>query len=212
MVCKPADRSERWKVAASPMVPSRSNTHRRLAVTSPSSLSLALPVKVMLTSWLNVAPSVGALIVAVGGWLPGGITVIVTSSLTRVVPAGKYPARPDRPSQSETTPVCSTYHTVRWGESLFRIGLQYNLTWKPIASANNLSNPNHVFAGQVLCIPNVAPTSTWQYQKSKTPTFEMLSVVRNKRVTIQTNNFPPHMSFVVTMGRYGTKTLMGSSS
>jgi len=70
MVCKPADRSERWKVAASPMVPSRSDTHRRLAVTSPSSLSLALPVKVMLTPWLNVAPSVGALIVAVGGWLP----------------------------------------------------------------------------------------------------------------------------------------------
>jgi len=135
--------------------------------------------------------------------------VIVTSSLTRVVPVGKYPARPDRPSQSEITPACSTYHTVRWGESLFRIGLQYNLTWKPIASANNLSNPNLVLAGQVLCIPNVAPTSTWQYQKSKTPTFEMLSVVRNKRVTIQTNNFPPHRSFVVTMGRYGTKGING---
>jgi hypothetical protein len=105
--------------------------------------------------------------------------------------------------------VCSTYHTVGWGESQFQIGLQYNLTWKPIASANNLSNPNLVFAGQVLCIPNVAPTSTWQYQKSKTPTFEMLSVVRNKRVTIQTNNFPPHRSFVVTMGRYGTKGING---
>jgi hypothetical protein len=152
---------------------------------------------------------VGALIVAVGGWLPGGITVIVTSSLTRVVPAGKYPARPDRPSQSETTPVCSTYHTVGWGESQFQIGLQYNLTWKPIANANNLSNQNLVFAGQVLCIPKVLSTSTWKCRTSKISTFEMLSVVRNKRVTIQTNNFPPHRSFVVTMGRYGTKGING---
>jgi hypothetical protein len=124
-------------------------------------------------------------------------------------PGGTFPARPDQPLKPADPPDCSTYHRVAWGETLYRIGLQYNLTWKPIANANNLSNPNLVFAGQVLCIPKTSSTSTGQYQKSNIPTFEILSVIRNKRVTIQTNNFPPHTSFVVTMGRYGTKGING---
>jgi hypothetical protein len=124
-------------------------------------------------------------------------------------PRGTFPARPDESSQSETTPTCSTYHTVRWGESLFRIGLQYDLTWKPIASANNLSNPNLVFAGQVLCIPNGSSTNSVKTPTSNIPTFEILSVVRNKRVTIRTNNFPADTFFVATMGRYGTKGING---
>ncbi len=124
-------------------------------------------------------------------------------------PTGIMPSRPDIFSRSESSPGCSSYHTVKWGENLFRIGLQYNLTWKPIASANNLSNPNLIFAGQVLCIPKGSSYRASENKTTKIPTIEILSVTRNKRVTIRTKDFPPDTSFVVTMGRYGTKGING---
>ena len=59
-------------------------------------------------------------------------------------PAGTFPPRPDQASSSNTSTTCQTRHKVQRGESLFRIGLQYNLTWIPIANANNISNPNTI--------------------------------------------------------------------
>lgn len=124
-------------------------------------------------------------------------------------PAGTFPARPDQTSSSSTSPTCNTYHTVRRGESLFRIGLQYNLTWIPIANANGISNPNRIYADQVLCIPATSRSNSGSIKTAQIPTIEILSVVRNKRVTIQTEDFPPLSTFSVTMGRYGTKGIGG---
>ena len=47
MVCIPADRSDRVKEPPVPRVPSKSDSQKRLAVKSPSSASVALPLKVM---------------------------------------------------------------------------------------------------------------------------------------------------------------------
>ena len=122
-------------------------------------------------------------------------------------PAGTFLPRPDQPSPSSTQASCSTYHTIQRGESLFRIGLKYNLTWKPIAAANGISNPNLIYAGQVFCIPTCSNSGS--PHTSQIPTIKILSVVRNKRVTIQTDNFPSQTKFVVTMGKYGTKGIGG---
>lgn len=46
-----------------------------------------------------------------------------------------------------------TYHKVYYGETLFSIGRQYHVYPYRIASVNNLDNPNHIYAGQVLYIP-----------------------------------------------------------
>lgn len=54
---------------------------------------------------------------------------------------------------AEAAVECRTYHTVQSGETLYRIGLKYNLTWDKIATANNIKDGNKVNAGQVLCIP-----------------------------------------------------------
>jgi LysM repeat protein len=51
------------------------------------------------------------------------------------------------PAQQTTT------YTVQAGEHLAQIARQYNTNWTVIAQANNLANPNHIFAGQVLTIP-----------------------------------------------------------
>ena len=46
-----------------------------------------------------------------------------------------------------------TYYTVRYGDTLFKIGRQFGVNPYHIASANRLRNPNYIYAGQVLYIP-----------------------------------------------------------
>jgi spore germination protein len=50
-----------------------------------------------------------------------------------------------------------TYHTVRYGETLFSIGRYYGVYPYHIAEVNNLYNPNYIYAGQVLYIPSGQP-------------------------------------------------------
>ena len=45
------------------------------------------------------------------------------------------------------------YHTVRYGETLYSIGRMYGVNPHSIAKANGLYNPNYIYAGQVLYIP-----------------------------------------------------------
>ena len=46
------------------------------------------------------------------------------------------------------------YHTVCYGETLFSIGRYYGVNPYSIADVNNLHNPHHIYAGQVLYIPS----------------------------------------------------------
>ena len=50
-------------------------------------------------------------------------------------------------------PYCRYYHTVQWGQNLYRISLWYGSSMWAIASANGLWNINYIRAGQTLCIP-----------------------------------------------------------
>jgi LysM repeat protein len=50
-----------------------------------------------------------------------------------------------------------TWHKVAWGETLFSIGRLYNVSPWAIASANRLTNPNRIYAGQWLYIPAGSP-------------------------------------------------------
>lgn len=65
-------------------------------------------------------------------------------------------------------------HVVRWGETLHLIALRYGTTISAIASANNLRNPNFVYAGQRLIIPtggfspSAGSTTTYVVQRGDT--------------------------------------------
>lgn len=48
---------------------------------------------------------------------------------------------------------CSTIHVVQPGDTLSEIAKWYGVSMGAIMSANNISNPNHVWVGQRLCIP-----------------------------------------------------------
>jgi len=110
---------------------------------------------------------------------------------------------------------CQSWHSVRSGETLFRIGLKYNLTWDKIAKANNLSDGNKIYAGQSLCIPARASQPA-PSQPSGVPIITITAVVRDQTVTIAAKNFPSNQKFEVRMGAYGTLgiggILVGSSN
>ncbi len=45
------------------------------------------------------------------------------------------------------------YHKVKYGETLYSIGRYYGVSAHAIAEANNLYNPDYIYAGQWLYIP-----------------------------------------------------------
>lgn len=75
-----------------------------------------------------------------------------TSPATAAVapPVDAAPAAPP-----VTAPAAATggTHTVQAGEHLAAIARLYGLTWPTLARANNITDPNTIFAGQVLTIP-----------------------------------------------------------
>jgi LysM repeat protein len=64
-------------------------------------------------------------------------------------------------SSEETveTAATPTTHTVAAGETLYRIGLKYNVSWVTLAEFNNLDNADRIKTGQVLKIPGETAAS-----------------------------------------------------
>lgn len=69
----------------------------------------------------------------------------------------------------------ATTHTVVAGENLYRIGLQYGVSWVKLAEYNHLNNANQLVVGQVLQIPSAtAPTQ----QPTPSPLTETTYIVK----------------------------------
>jgi len=62
--------------------------------------------------------------------------------------------------QSQAVPLTGGSHTVSSGENLFRISLLYDVSVEALMSANDLTNPNQIRAGQQLIIPTGGTTTT----------------------------------------------------
>src|SRR5512136_559085 len=81
----------------------------------------------------------------------GGLGYWVTVGLMMAMlcaPAGAALAQGPSAQQAAMT------HVVARGENLYRIGLRYGVSVQALAWANGLRNPNAVYAGQRLVIPN----------------------------------------------------------
>ncbi len=52
---------------------------------------------------------------------------------------------------------CSQWHTVGWGENLFRISLRYGTTVGRIQALNGIVNPHYVQYGQTVCVRGTHP-------------------------------------------------------
>lgn len=61
----------------------------------------------------------------------------------------------EQPPAANNAPL---YHIVQSGETLASIGLRYGVAWADLATWNDLTNPNQIYAGQRLVVSsNVAP-------------------------------------------------------
>ncbi len=60
-------------------------------------------------------------------------------------------------------------HVVQPGENLFRIALRYGLTVDALAAANGITDPTHIYVGQVLIIPGPGTTTDQSAQSNPPP-------------------------------------------
>lgn len=79
--------------------------------------------------------------------------LIFAGQVLRVPGTAPAPQPTPAPAPTAVPPAGPRTHTVRPGENLFRISLIYGVTADALARANNIWNPNLIFAGQVLVIP-----------------------------------------------------------
>ncbi len=98
-----------------------------------------------------------------------------TEAEPRQYASRKYsePAPATRTMMATTTTAGSyTTHVVHKGDTLCSIGREYNVSFKEIAAANGMTNPNDLNAGQVIRIPvNESSSSTTMIaQKTQTST------------------------------------------
>lgn len=65
------------------------------------------------------------------------------------------------PTVNTSTTVKTTSYTVKKGDTLSEIAAKYGTTYQTLASYNGIANPNKIYAGQVIKIPNgTSSTST----------------------------------------------------
>ncbi len=92
--------------------------------------------------------------------LPPPTTIPATVIPVTVVPVTVVPATTTIPvtvNPPSATPVapsaCRAVYVVRPGDTMYRIGVSYGISYADIARVNQISNPRLIYAGQRLCIP-----------------------------------------------------------
>jgi len=84
----------------------------------------------------------------------------VTPTATPTSPSGVPTQTPtSTPTTPSGTPGAPIVHVVQRGENLFRIALRYNTTVEAIAAANGIRNPQLIYVGQELTIPQGGGTT-----------------------------------------------------
>lgn len=98
-----------------------------------------------------------ALVLLAAGFMPtAAMAAANTGPANRSTLTGRMPPqhRPGHhPDQGHNPGWCQTTYRVRRGDNLTRIARHFGVSVQALVYANNIHNPNRIFAGQVLCIP-----------------------------------------------------------
>jgi len=90
------------------------------------------------------------------------------------------------PGTTVTPPPSTTVkYTVKSGDTLYKIATMYNTTVAKIAVANNITNVNSIYVGQVLIIPTTTvtpPTTTVKYTVKSGDTLYKIATMYNTTV------------------------------
>ena len=89
-------------------------------------------------------------------------TAVLTPTVTPTTLTGvptDTPIPTSTPTTQPETLGAPTVHVVQRGENLFRIALRYNTTVEAVAAANGIRNPQLIYVGQKLTIPQGGSTT-----------------------------------------------------
>ncbi len=88
-------------------------------------------------------------------------------------------------------------HTVAAGQTLYSIGVQYGLSWVTLAEANGITNPDSLYIGQVLTIPDVSAA-----ESSETAAAEETAVAAEESDSAPDTTEPPAeaVTYIVQSG------------
>jgi len=86
------------------------------------------------------------------------VNLIYAGQTLRIPSGGTVPTTPVPGTTATPAPGGGTYTVVR-GDTLGRIAARFGTTYQAIAAANGISNPNFIYAGQVLTIPGGGGTT-----------------------------------------------------
>ncbi len=105
---------------------------------------------------------------------------------------------------------CKDYHTVQYGDTLYKISVWYGAYWPDIASANGIGYPYTIYAGQKLCIPYGSSSGSSSTSGSSSSTggigLTVTSVKANNFVTVVATNLPKKENFEVRIGKCNSAT------
>lgn len=109
-------------------------------------------------------------------------------------------------------------HTVQVGEHLAAIARLYGLSWPTVAQANNITDPNHIYVGQVLIIPAAdIGQGTYLQPESFAPAAAAPTITTGKQIVVDLSdqrvyayeNGQVVRNVVVSTGLWGTPTVQG---
>lgn len=113
---------------------------------------------------------------------------------------------PAEPAQS----AAQVTHIVQANEGLAGIARQYGVSWTAIAQANNLANPNLIYAGQTLIIPDptAVPPADYGQPAAPDPSKWILIELSKQQITAYQDGVPLK-TVSVSSGLPGTPTVTG---
>jgi LysM repeat protein len=87
--------------------------------------------------------------------------VVVDGASPNPNPGGNpAPTAPSAPPTTAPTPVSGLRYVVQRGDNYYRIARRFGVTVQALYAANNVTNPNILYAGSVLIIPGVSEPPT----------------------------------------------------
>ena len=145
---------------------------------------------------------------------------------TAAVPPAPAPVEPVAVDPVVTSPPAaaaptqSVTHVVQRGEHLAAIARIYGVSWTTIASANNIVDPNHIYAGQALVIPGSdgsVPQQTYFEPTTGVPSGPSPTITNGKQIIVDLSDQRIYAyqdggllnAVTVSTGLPGTPTVIG---
>jgi lipoprotein-anchoring transpeptidase ErfK/SrfK len=145
-----------------------------------------------------------------------GTTASPAPSTETIAPeaVASAPAAVEAPATAEAGTGGQTIHIVQANEGLALIASQYGVNWTDVARVNNIANPNIIYAGMQLVIPNPTQSPPYDYGQPAP------SNLQNRRIVVDLSeqtirayeNEVLLKSVIVSTGLPGTPTVQGDYS